>query len=286
MRRSAVVLSVLGLVAMAVAAVLGLAVAGVYGPPASVAAMLRGYDLVTLAVAVPLLAGALLGMRRGSVVAELVWVGGLAYGVYTYAVYLFAAGFHGLFLLHVVAFACCVWALPSALTTLDPAAVVRRASGRVLPRIVSVVLAILAVALGGMWVIAALRYAVTGVLPVSSALVEPDVLVHAGIALDLALLVPAYGLAAVLLWRRTGWGYVAAGAALVSGTLLQVGYLVALPFQAAAGVPGAQAFDAGEPPIALAYLLATITLFACLRHPAPAQGDGAGQASTVARASS
>lgn len=37
--------------------------------------------------------------------------------------------------------------------------------------------------------------------------------------------------------------------------------MVALPFQVAAGIPGAVAFDPGEPFIALLYLVATALLF-------------------------
>ncbi len=52
-------------------------------------------------------------------------------------------------------------------------------------------------------------------------------------------------------------GFVAAAAVLVSGSILQIGYLVALPFQVGAGVPNATALDPGEPPIVLAFLAAT-----------------------------
>ena len=89
---------------------------------------------------------------------------------------------------------------------------------------------------------------------------EPDLVVHLGIALDLAVLVPAYALAAVWLWRGIPVGYVLAAVVLVSGTLHQLSYMVALPFQAAAGLPGAVAFDPVEPLIALLYLLASALL--------------------------
>ena len=46
----------------------------------------------------------------------------------------------------------------------------------------------------------------------------------------------------------------------MSGTLHQLSYMVALPFQVAAGIPGAVAFDPGEPFIALLYLVATALL--------------------------
>ena len=117
-----------------------------------------------------------------------------------------------------------------------------------------------------MWVYHSVRFAVTGELPAGSVLVEPDTVVHLGFVLDLALLVPAYALAAVLLWRRSGWGGVTAALVLICGTVQQLAYVVALPFQVAADVPGARAFDPGEPLIALAFLLATVALVTGLRH--------------------
>ena len=72
------------------------------------------------------------------------------------------------------------------------------------------ILAVLGLALGGLWIYHSVNFAATGTLPAGMALVEPDVVVHLGIALDLALLVPAYALAAVWLWRRVPAGYILA----------------------------------------------------------------------------
>jgi hypothetical protein len=252
-RNAALALSVVTLVGMAVACAGGLLVDDVYGEPGSTAAMLRGYDAVSLVVAVPLLGWALIAVRSGSRRGELVWVGMLAYAVYGYALYVFATGFTDLFLVHVLVLSSAVFALPLALGAVGPAPAARA-------RAVAVVLGALGVSLGAMWVVAALRFAVSGTVPDGSALVETDQVVHLGIALDLVLLVPAYLLAAVLLWRRSGWGAVAAATVLVSGTVHQAGYLVALPFQAAADVPGAQSFDAAEPVIALAFLACALVV--------------------------
>jgi hypothetical protein len=84
---------------------------GVYGEPVSVAEMLRGYDLVTVAVVVPGLVVSQLLARRGSTRAQLVWAGLLAYLVYTYAYYLFPTSFNPLLLLQVVVFSGSLFAL-------------------------------------------------------------------------------------------------------------------------------------------------------------------------------
>jgi hypothetical protein len=85
--------------------------------------------------------------------------------------------------------------------------------------------------------------------------------VRLGIALDLALLVPVYAAAAVLVWRRRGWGYLLAAVALVSGVAEQVNYLVAMPFQAGADVPGAIWTDPLEPVVLALYLLGAFALW-------------------------
>ena len=194
--------------------------------------------------------------------AWLVWVGMLAYLAYTYAFYLFGTSFNDLFLLHAVVFGASVFALVLSVSALDVPAIGAGFAPRTPRRPVAAVLGLLAAGLGAMWVYYSARFALTGQVPAGSALVEPDLVVHLGIALDLALLVPAYALAAVLLWRGSAAGFVLASVVLVAGTLHQVSYLVALPFQAAADVPGAVAFDPLEPVIAVLFVLATALLLA------------------------
>jgi hypothetical protein len=238
----------------------GLLLDGVYGEPASVAEMLRGYDIVAVVVVVPALVISQLLARRGPERAQLVWPGLLAYLVYTYAYYLFPTFVNPLFLLHVVVFSGSLLALVLTVRTLDVAGIAGRFNPHTPRRVVSCLLAVLGLALGGLWIYHSVRFITTGALPPGSSLVEPDVVVHLGIALDLAVLVPAYALAAVWLWRGIPVGYVLAAVVLVSGTLHQLSYMVALPFQAAAGLPGAVAFDPAEPFIALLYVLASALL--------------------------
>jgi hypothetical protein len=258
--RWAYVLSIaVGMLAL-LASVAGLLTDGVYGEPGSTAEMLRGYDLVTLVFVVPALVLSQLQARRGSDRAQLIWVGMLAYLVYTYAYYLFGMPFNNLFLLHAAVFSSSVFALVLTVCALDVPGIAARFSPRTPRRTVSAVLALLAAALGGIWIYASVGFITTGELPVGSALVESDVVVQLGLALDLTLLVPAYALAAVLLWRRVATGYVLATVLLIAGTLHQVSYMVALLSQSTAGVPGAVAFDPFEPVIAVLYLTATVAL--------------------------
>jgi hypothetical protein len=222
--------------------------------------MLRAYDLVTLVIAVPALAIALLPSLRGSPRVQLVWLSTLAYSVYNYAIYVFGSAFNDLFLVHVALFSLSVFALALALANLDVAAMARAFRTRTPVRVVSGLLLLLAVGLGAMWVFYALRFAFTGAFPEESLLVLPAASVHLGYVLDLALLVPGYALAAVLLWRRAAWGYVLATVMLVFGTVYQLSYMTALVFQANAKVPGATSFDPAEPFIAGAFAVGAVLM--------------------------
>ena len=256
------------------AAVAGLLVDDVYAGATSTAAMLRAYDLVSVALVAPALALATLRARRGSMRSRLAVAGLAAYVVYTYAYYLFGTGFNDLFLLHAAVFCAAFWLLILTLTEVDVVALAGRSTSLKRSRAAAVILALLAVSLGGMWVYAAVDNAVTNEVPAGSQLVETGLVVHVGMALDLALLVPLYAAAAVLLWRRLAWGYALACLALLPGILHQVSYLVAMPFQVAEDVPGAARTDAAEPLIVLFYLAATVLLLGGARDDATDEERG------------
>jgi hypothetical protein len=262
MVRAAAYLTWVAAALASVAALSGLLIDGIYVGAASAAEMFRGFDLVTAVVAVPVLAIATrVAQQQGSVRAKLVTTSVVAYLVYTYALYLFGTGFNDLFLVHAAVFATGLGALILTIATIDVAEVADRLdAARTRLRSVAVLLGLLGVGLGAMWVYSAVNYVVTGDVPVGSALVETDTIVHVGMALDLTLLVPLYSVAAVLLWRMAPWGLVLAAVALFAGILHQVSYMVAMPFQKAAGVAGAVSFDAAEPVIVLLYVLATALL--------------------------
>jgi hypothetical protein len=256
-----------------VASLLGLLLDEVYVGDVATAAMLRGYDVVTLIVVVPALFLAWIRARGGSDWARLIMASLLLYLAYTYAYYLFGTGFNDLLLLHTVVFSGSLAALILSLVSLDPDRLVVGFSTRTPVRAVATVLGVLAVALGGMWLAVCVNYLLSESPPTGSALVETDTVVKLGIVLDLTVLVPLYLVAAVLLWRRRPWGFVLATLVLVSGVLHQVSYLVALIAQKLAGVPDAVAFDPLEPAILLLYVAATVGLLAGRRR-VPASNDG------------
>ncbi|MFE1328499.1 hypothetical protein ACFW7K_31105 [Streptomyces sp. NPDC058735] len=261
-------LSVAVLVLMAVSSAAGLWWRGLYREPAELRAVLRAYDLVTLAAVVPLLGGVVVaGKRRAGPAVALLWAGCLIYAVYHYTALSFGLTFNDLFLVHVFLVPLSIAALVLLLANLDTDGIRRRFSPRTPARSVSVLLLLLAVALGGVWTWSAARYAVTGEQPGESDLVLPPRSVHLAYALDLGLLTPALLLGAVLLWRRAPWGYVLAPALLVYLLLYQANYTAALVFQADADIAHAKRVDPAEPFITAALLAAAVAMFAGLRRP-------------------
>ena len=252
---------------MFAASVAGLLVDGVYAGAVSTAAMLRAYDLVHVVLVVPALVAATVAAGHDSVLGRVAVAALGAYVVYTYAIYPFGTGFNDLFLLHAAVFGTALWLLVLTLVGVDVEQLASRFGPQTHVRAIGGVLALLSVALGGLWLYWAVDNAVTGEVPPGSQLVESDLLVHLGMAMDLALLVPLYAAAAVLLWRRAPWGYVLAGLAVLPGILHQITYLVAMPFQVAADVPGAVNTDAGEPVVVLLYAAAGTLLLLGTSHP-------------------
>jgi hypothetical protein len=113
------------------------------------------------------------------------------------------------------------------------------------------------------------EFALTGTVPQEpSRLVVPLTFTRLGAVLDLSLLVPAYVLAAVWLWRRRAWGFVLAAAVLVAGALHQVSYVAGMVFQLAAAIPGA-AFDPYVPVIMTLFAAGGGLLLANLRPAKP-----------------
>jgi hypothetical protein len=142
---------------------------------------------------------------------------------------------------------------------------------------VAVLIGLLAASLGGMWAHFAHHNALTGDVPAGSRSVETDTVVHLGMALDLTLLVPLYAGSAVLLWRRSPWGFVLGMIALLAGLLHQLSYMVAMPSR----LPLASLVPAHTTPANRSSCRSTCSEYSCCFAP---YGEApAGSATPVAR---
>jgi hypothetical protein len=259
----ALVLSAVVDLLMIASSAAGLLVRGIYHEAPWAEAALRGGDLVTLVLAAPLLALAIAGVVRGSPRARLVWAGMLGYGVYNGAYYVFGTTFNQLFLAHVVLLASALYALVFGLSALGAERIGRSVRSWAGARVISGFLLVVAAGLGGLWTFMSLRYAVTGELPASG--VIPVAAVHLVYALDLTLMASTLTVAAVLLWRRTAWGWLSAAAVSVMAAVYQVNLMAANAFAAEAKVPGAQAFSPAGLALALAFAVAAGVLLGRVR---------------------
>ena len=177
--------------------------------PASLAAMV-GQDIVTLALGLPLLLGAVWLARRGSGAGLLLWAGALFYFAYSYYFFL-VGGFNALFLIYVAIVATSLYALLSLLFRVDADALAAEFADRAPVRRTAVFFVVTALLFAAMW----------GGVVVASVLAgaAPGAVVHLVVAIDGAVLLPLLLWGGLKLWRREAWGYVLGGLLLTKATV-------------------------------------------------------------------
>lgn len=214
--------ALIALVLMTAAAAVGLAVEGVYRDNALVEAAWRGNDLVTLFLAVPLLAGAIARARQGSRRALLISLGVLAYAVYNYAFYLFGAAFNHLFLLYVGVLASSTLGLIDGLTSRD----IRPEEGRIVAerpdRLTGWLIIAVCLFLGLFWITTSVQFIFTGEVPAMVTATGHPTNVTG--ALDLWMVVTFGVLSGTWLLREEAWGFVFSAVWTVKGAV----YMTAL----------------------------------------------------------
>jgi hypothetical protein len=226
---SAVILALIGLASFA-----GLFFDGLYRDNTWTTSQFRGADLIRLVVAVPLFAGAIYFTTRGSIRGLLVWLGFLWLAVYDYAFYLFAAAFNELFLVYVAIFGLSIAALIWALPQIDTHTIKQQFTDRVPHRLISGYMVFWVLMLGGLWVGMSVASLFTGNVPQS--VIDSGHPTAIVFALDLAVLLPAVGLAAYWLWKGEPWGYVLAVMVNVKGATYALALISMGVFMERAGI--------------------------------------------------
>ena len=213
--RPVYVLSVIVAVLSAAVSAIGLRFPGVYRGNWGNGTSL-GNDLVTLVVAVPVLALAIIYAARGSVRARLLWLGALFYMVYNYAFYIFGIPVTRLYLSWIVIFVLSGLAFALGIGNLDVKAISRRFSLRTPGKPVAAYLLYVAAMVSFLWISRWVKFLLTGQVPdVNGSQYAYQVIA----AVDLSFMVPLQIPAAYLLWRRRPWGYVLGVVALVQGAM-------------------------------------------------------------------
>jgi hypothetical protein len=176
-----------------------------------------GNDAVTLFLAVPILVAALISSQRGSLKAQLVWMGVLDYMLYNYAFYLFGTAFNVFFLIYVALLGLSIFALIFGLTNLDVNGIRQQVSERMPVKWIGGYFLFVAFGLSAVYLSQSIGFIFTGQVPsIVTASGNPTNLVF---ALDLTLLVPWLVIGALWLMKRQPWGFVIAGILSVKGPL-------------------------------------------------------------------
>jgi hypothetical protein len=202
-----------------------------------VSSQLRGNDVITLFVAVPMLLAGMYFTRRGSLRGLLVWLGGLWYVFYNYMFYLFGAAFNEFFLVYTALFALSTLALIFMLARIDVKRIAQHFSRRTPARPISGYMLFWAVFLGGLWIVQSVGFIVTGQLPQS--IIDAGGQTNIVFAIDLGIMIPALILGAAWLWKRQPWGYVLAVIMNIKGATYALALVMMSIFSLQNNVPGA-----------------------------------------------
>jgi hypothetical protein len=232
-RRGELILSVLILVLAAAVALVGLVVPSVYRDAASVVPQALGQDAVTLFCAVPLLALATFAQQRGSRRGRLLWLGALGYMTYAYGTYALWARWNPLFLAYVALFGMSLYAVALGLIGTDAVALRAALATNRSARPVARFLGITAFLVSVLWLSEEIAALIRGELPPT--LVQLETATNVVHVFDLGIVMPAFVITAVLLWRDRPWGYVLAGLLLVKAATIGLAVLGMMWFMARAG---------------------------------------------------
>jgi len=190
---------------------------GIFRDPAATAGSARGTDLVMLTVALPVLLLAMVQTARGSLRAQIVWLGALAYIMYNAVVFAFDTLFNPLFLVYVADLSLAVWALVMLLTHLDGETLSLHFSSRFPVRPFAAYLLVTVVLFAVAWLKDDIPAILNGSTPAN--LVSTRMPTNPFHVIDLGFYFPVQAVAAFWLWRRRAWGFVLVGGALVYGVI-------------------------------------------------------------------
>jgi hypothetical protein len=234
--KSSYILSIIAALLATAASAAGLFTA-LYRDNTWVSSQLRGNDVVTLILGVPLLLVGMYFARRGSQRGLMVWLGGLWYIFYNYMFYLFGAAFNEFFLVYTAIFALSTLALIFTLIKVDARRIAGMFVDRTPVRLISGYMLFWAVFLGGLWIAQSVAFIFTGQLPQS--VIDAGGQTNVVFAIDLSIMIPALILGAVWLWKRQPWGFIIAVIMNIKGATYAFALVMMGIFAQQARVPGA-----------------------------------------------
>lgn len=241
---------------------------GLYHDTPTINASDRGSDLFTLLLIVPALFASVVYSARGSVRAQVVWLGLVSWVLYNYVVYSFGINFTPLFLAHVALVSLSLFTLVLVIRRTDVAGLRGQFSAGMPRRSIAGFLFVVAGMFAILWLSDVLPATFSGGTParlralqITSNPVEVN---------DLGVIVPLLVLAGVWTWQRREVGYLMAGILLTMATLTM-----------AALVPGGPQFaQTALDPVSIgvaAFSLGFLLLFLARTHPEAGRFDQPGR---------
>lgn len=206
-------LAVVALVASAV----GVFFPSVFRDTAVTAGNARGTDLVILVVAIPALVIAMALTARGSLRAQIVWLGALGYILYNAIFFAFAIAFNPLFLVYIAVLSLALWSLVALLLAVDVAKLRAHFTEHLPIRTIALYLLVTTALFALTWLRDIVPALASNTTPAS--LDGTRMLTNPIQVVDFAVSFPLTVLAAVWLWQRKAWGYALAGLFLVYGVI-------------------------------------------------------------------
>jgi hypothetical protein len=249
-----------------VASVSGLAIPAIYAKELpSWAAQGIGQDAVNLLVVVPLLIVTYVRMLHGSFAGWLVWIGGVIYLAYSYALYAFFVHFGPLFPIYIAVLGLSFYAFLGSVLSVPREQLVRAFAPLRPPRVIVALLLVEGIAFSALWLGDIARAIVSARAPQSAT--DLGFVVNPVHVLDLAFALPAMIVTAVLLRRQNLYGWLFAVPLLVFSALMAAalaGMTVAMQVN---GLPVSIAVTAGVGSFGLIGVALAVRMLRQLREP-------------------
>jgi hypothetical protein len=222
---------------MAISAGGGIFIHDLYRDVPGLVAQAKGQDLISLFFVLPILVISAILARRGSILAHLIWIGGLVYLVYTYVSFAFAIRYNPLFLAYITLLGCSLYALIYSFVSLDMAEVKMRFTEKAPVKPICIYIAAIVLLFYFFWLSDLIPALIAGKVPQS--IVDDQTPTNAIHVLDMAWILPAFAITAISLWRKNSLGYTLAGVMLTFFVMLVTATLSMGILGALAGDPAA-----------------------------------------------
>lgn len=219
--KKSLILTVLIVTLASIASLTGIIYTDIYRDNEFVNQVWLGNDIVTIGLGIPLLIISLI-LRKSRIKFRFVWIGCLWYMIYNYIFYIYGATFNKLFLVHTAIVILSIYAFIILLISLDYKYLRNflKENTSIPFRRVSLYLMLFGISIGSLWIIMSFQFIATDVVPIGITQTGHK----SGIifATDLVFLISHLIVGAVLLWKKSVWGFIISSTLCVKGCLYPV----------------------------------------------------------------